>query len=221
MSGGNDTARSGWGEGFCPLPKRTLSDKRLRAGHLQCLAALCWMMDKSDHCAIAAQSRIASLTARPRNKVAGFLRDLEEWRYIKKIKRGRHAAGRRRGHFKTLIYRVLYDPAETATMLPLGSHGSADETEARRREPCDPRGHKAVLPLGSQTPEILYPEILYPELRIASASKKRCRFSKLWHERIGSSASQTRLSRGSCHSQRYKPSMTYIGKQERKSVSKN
>ena len=128
MSGGDDTARSGWGEGFCPLPKWVLPDKRLRAGHLQCLAALCWMMDKSDHCAIAAQSRIASLTGRPRNKVAGFLRDLEEWGYIKKIKRGRHAAGRRRGHFKTLIYRVLYDPAETATMLPQGSHGSADET---------------------------------------------------------------------------------------------
>ncbi len=117
-------------DAFCPVPERAMRDRRFGAGHHACLEALCWVIDKHTGCAIASQDRIAALTNRPRVKIADFLRDLEQWTYLRKIRRGRHAAGLRKGQYKVLIYQVIYAAAEAGALSPLGLHGSAAEAGA-------------------------------------------------------------------------------------------
>lgn len=91
---------------FAAVPWRAAGDKRLKARHFRVLGAVCRAVDAETGYALISQKKIAERANIARQNVAAPLDDLQAWGYLEKIRRGRRMSGQ----FRTLQYRVLYDP---------------------------------------------------------------------------------------------------------------
>ncbi len=121
MSAGDDSAppRPSVLTDFSAVPDRAMRDRRMTVCHHRVLLALVRSVDTANGCVLIGQRLLAKCAQVSRGKISAYLRDLESWGYIERLDRGRHRAGLRKGQRRTMMYRIIYEPAPAKACHPL------------------------------------------------------------------------------------------------------